>query len=179
MNNLSKMRVNGRMLKFIHNYLNERTIKVKIGNTFSRNHTKTPAQRNYPILQLPHTASTPHRNTPTMQLLHKATLHTATPLHHISPNQNSPHCNSCTLQFPTITPPHCNSPTPQFPHSNTLTPHPPHTATSPQPNYYTATITQHPPQSPTPPYYNPPKPQPRAPKPAHTATPTHCNSLTQ
>ena len=40
-NNLSKMEVNGRMLKFIHNYLNERTIKVKIGNTFSRNHTTT------------------------------------------------------------------------------------------------------------------------------------------
>ena len=35
------MGVNGRMLKFIHNYLNERTIKVKIGNTSSRSHTTT------------------------------------------------------------------------------------------------------------------------------------------
>ena len=33
MNNLLEMGVSGRMLKFIHNYLNERTIKVKIGNT--------------------------------------------------------------------------------------------------------------------------------------------------
>ena len=38
---LSKMGVNGRMLKFFHNYLSERTIKVKIGNTSSRNHTTT------------------------------------------------------------------------------------------------------------------------------------------
>ena len=29
------------MLKFFHNYLSERTIKVKIGNTSSRNHTTT------------------------------------------------------------------------------------------------------------------------------------------
>ena len=41
MNNLSEMGVSGRMLKSIHNYLNERTIKVKIGNTLSRNHTTT------------------------------------------------------------------------------------------------------------------------------------------
>ena len=36
MNNLSEMGVSGQMLKFIHNYLNERTIKVNIGNTLSR-----------------------------------------------------------------------------------------------------------------------------------------------
>ena len=41
MNNLSEMGVSSRMLKFIHNYLNERTIKVKIGKTLSRNHATT------------------------------------------------------------------------------------------------------------------------------------------
>ena len=41
MNNLSEMGVSGQMLKFIHNYLNERTIKVKIGTTISRNYTIT------------------------------------------------------------------------------------------------------------------------------------------
>ena len=39
---LMSMRIHGRMLKFIHNYLNDRSIKVKIGNTLSDSH-KTSA----------------------------------------------------------------------------------------------------------------------------------------
>ena len=35
-NNPSDMGVTGRMLKFIQNYLNKRTVKVKIGNTLSK-----------------------------------------------------------------------------------------------------------------------------------------------
>ena len=41
MNNLLEMGVGSRMLRFIHSYRNVRTIKVKIGTTISRNHTKT------------------------------------------------------------------------------------------------------------------------------------------
>ena len=41
MKNLSEMGVSGQMLKFTHNYLNERTIKVKRGTTIPRNHTTT------------------------------------------------------------------------------------------------------------------------------------------